>query len=557
MDQTNGNLWLKTSGTATATGWAQLGGTTPIASGGTGQTTALAARSSTGLDIEARHAVVDADYAATATDRYIGYTSLTATRTVTLPKASNVNAGAHFVVGDESGSASVTVQIAFAAFAGDTIDGGASIAIEWPYGRREFVSDGAGRWLSDAGIQRRYEKDVASGYAGLDAGTLLLLSEVPTISVAKGGTGQVTTLAARSSAGLNIEDTTPVADAAYAAGNTDRTVAYTSLTAPRIVTLPLAANCNPGQAFTVADYSGSCSVTNTITLTRQGSETINGATTYVINTAYGTITLIADGVGKWAVAGGGTAGAAGACGVSGTTGACGVSGTTGGAGAAGACGVSGTTGACGVSGTAGAAGACGVSGTAGAAGACGVSGTAGACGVSGTAGAAGACGVSGTAGACGVSGVSGVSGVGDWDSIVNVAGSDATTTGQSLVDITGLTYALAANHTYEFEAVLTTASSDVVGLQVGAHCTQTLQRFAAMVLGGTTTTQGSSCNIPIDTASSTTYTSQSTAAGIVYIKGSFISNASTGGTFSVRFLKVTSGTATIRIGSTLKVKQVL
>src|ERR1019366_8651429 len=253
MDQTNGNLWLKTSGTATATGWAQLGGTTPIASGGTGQTTALAARSSTGLDIEARHAVVDADYAATATDRYIGYTSLTATRTVTLPKASNVNAGAHFVVGDESGSASVTVQIAFAAFAGDTIDGGASIAIEWPYGRREFVSDGAGRWLSDAGIQRRYEKDVASGYAGLDAGTLLLLSEVPTISVAKGGTGQVTTLAARSSAGLNIEDTPPVADAAYAAGNTDRTVAYTSLPAPRIVTLPLAANCNPGQAFTVAD----------------------------------------------------------------------------------------------------------------------------------------------------------------------------------------------------------------------------------------------------------------------------------------------------------------
>src|SRR6266704_3502 len=77
----------------------------------------------------------------------------------------------------------------------------------------------------------------------------------------------------------------------------------------------------------------------------------------------------------------------------------------------------------------------------------------------------------------------------DWDAIAVVTTSDATTTGQALVDITGLTYPVAAASTYEFEAdLLTTASADTNGVQVGVNVTQTPVTVEATVEGNTTTT---------------------------------------------------------------------
>jgi hypothetical protein len=94
---------------------------------------------------------------------------------------------------------------------------------------------------------------------------------------------------------------TVVADANYAALASDRTIAYSAITAARIVTLP-AANVYPtGTALTILDESGACSATDTITLGRAGSDMIDGATSAVISMAYGYLALQSNGAGKWTV----------------------------------------------------------------------------------------------------------------------------------------------------------------------------------------------------------------------------------------------------------------
>lgn len=92
-----------------------------------------------------------------------------------------------------------------------------------------------------------------------------------------------------------------VIDANYAALITDNAIEYTSITSPRVVTL-VAANAVPkGFRLLVCDSSGSASGINTITLKRTGSDTINGLTTAVINSAYGVREVMSDGVNKWTI----------------------------------------------------------------------------------------------------------------------------------------------------------------------------------------------------------------------------------------------------------------
>jgi hypothetical protein len=78
---------------------------------------------------------------------------------------------------------------------------------------------------------------------------------------------------------------TTVADANYTVLTTDRKICYTSISAARVVTLPSVSTAS-GQSFVIKDESGSCSVSNTITIT-PASGTIDGAANRVINTAYG------------------------------------------------------------------------------------------------------------------------------------------------------------------------------------------------------------------------------------------------------------------------------
>jgi hypothetical protein len=67
------------------------------------------------------------------------------------------------------------------------------------------------------------------------------------------------------------------------------------------VVLPLAAAVPAGTEIVVADESGSVTATNTIVVTRAGSDNVQGATTWAINRAYGAVRLVSNGVSRWVV----------------------------------------------------------------------------------------------------------------------------------------------------------------------------------------------------------------------------------------------------------------
>jgi len=94
---------------------------------------------------------------------------------------------------------------------------------------------------------------------------------------------------------------TAVSDTGYTALTTDRVVAYTALTAARAVTLPSAASFPTGTRLLVVDETGNCSSSVTITLNRAGSDTINGATSAVLATAYGHLAIESNGSSKWTI----------------------------------------------------------------------------------------------------------------------------------------------------------------------------------------------------------------------------------------------------------------
>ena len=94
---------------------------------------------------------------------------------------------------------------------------------------------------------------------------------------------------------------TAVSDAAYTVLVTDRTVAYTALTAARAVTLPASSAYPTGTRLLIVDETGNCSVTKTITVNAAGMDTIDGAASAVVNQAYGFIGLDSSGAGHWTI----------------------------------------------------------------------------------------------------------------------------------------------------------------------------------------------------------------------------------------------------------------
>ena len=92
-----------------------------------------------------------------------------------------------------------------------------------------------------------------------------------------------------------------VADSAYTASAADRLIAYTSITSPRIVSLPAASAYPTGTRLLVVDESGSVTATNAITLSRAGSDTIVGGTSVSIQQAYGFVGIESNGVSAWTI----------------------------------------------------------------------------------------------------------------------------------------------------------------------------------------------------------------------------------------------------------------
>lgn len=82
---------------------------------------------------------------------------------------------------------------------------------------------------------------------------------------------------------------------------TTRVLAQTgTMSAARIATLPAANALPAGTAITVCDQSGTITATNTISVARAGSDTINGAAASIaISGPYGAVIFITDGTSNW------------------------------------------------------------------------------------------------------------------------------------------------------------------------------------------------------------------------------------------------------------------
>lgn len=145
---------------------------------------------------------------------------------------------------------------------------------------------------------------------------------------------------------------------------------------------------------------------------------------------------------------------------------------------------------------------------------------------------------------------------GGWTT-VRVSGSNATTTGQSLVDITGLVSGTLSNSTmYEIEAVLdVTTSAVTTGTEYGIGAGGTGgAAVVSVVLTGTTTGTSGSTEVLSRTAgtASTARLLTSGQSGTIILKGFVTTRGSGTATISVTHLKVTSGTSTVNIGSVFR-----
>lgn len=94
---------------------------------------------------------------------------------------------------------------------------------------------------------------------------------------------------------------TAVNDAPYTVLATDRMVAYTALTAARIVSLPASIAYPTGTRLVVVDETGNCSTIKTLTITPNGADVIDGAATAAVNVPYGFIGLESNQAGDWTI----------------------------------------------------------------------------------------------------------------------------------------------------------------------------------------------------------------------------------------------------------------
>lgn len=107
-------------------------------------------------------------------------------------------------------------------------------------------------------------------------------------------------LFARSARGIGDETGTGHGDSSYTILATDRYV-YTNanFTASRTWTLPAANSVNAGGRLLIADLQGTITATNTLVISRAGSDTIDGGTSATMDVAFQSAILISDGVSKW------------------------------------------------------------------------------------------------------------------------------------------------------------------------------------------------------------------------------------------------------------------
>lgn len=138
-----------------------------------------------------------------------------------------------------------------------------------------------------------------------------------------------------------------------------------------------------------------------------------------------------------------------------------------------------------------------------------------------------------------------------------VTGSNVITTGQALVDITGLLNALVANATYEFEAVLSVSTSAVTtGTAYGVNFSAAGATIEAHITGSSTSTASKTLRINALNTATLLFLATSAQTGGIVIKG-IVTTGANAGNFTIKHLKLTSGTSTVFINSYLKTVRIL
>lgn len=138
-----------------------------------------------------------------------------------------------------------------------------------------------------------------------------------------------------------------------------------------------------------------------------------------------------------------------------------------------------------------------------------------------------------------------------------VTGSNVTTTGQALVNITGLSIALVANATYEFEAVLSVSTSAVTtGTAYGVNYSAAGATVESHITGASTSTAAKTLRISALNTATTLYLATSAQTGGILIKG-IVTTGANAGNFTISHLKLTSGTSTVFINSFLKCTRII
>lgn len=144
-----------------------------------------------------------------------------------------------------------------------------------------------------------------------------------------------------------------------------------------------------------------------------------------------------------------------------------------------------------------------------------------------------------------------------YEQFVRVTGVDFTTTGQALVDITGLSIPLAPNAVYEIEAALSLlTSADTTGQKFGVQFSAAGASIEGQAIGSLTNAAAQSERIAALNTGGLAYLTTSAQAGQVLIKG-LLTVGATPGNLTIQGLKVTSGTLTVRINSFLRAKRIV
>jgi hypothetical protein len=145
-----------------------------------------------------------------------------------------------------------------------------------------------------------------------------------------------------------------------------------------------------------------------------------------------------------------------------------------------------------------------------------------------------------------------------WDGVAAVSGSDATTTSTSFVDVTGLaTAGLSSSTKYEVEIMLDVGTSaDTNGTQYALHSNTGAGATMYVFTQGTTSSATAMTTVVGNAFDSgfgapQTWLTAASLNGMIFVRG-FVKSGSTPSTITVRHLKVTSGTSTVRVGSYIK-----